>query len=58
MRRKNVAVKVEVTKQCEAAGCGASFTAKRNWQRFCSVACRWKEWSRWHPRVGTDRREE
>ena len=31
--------------------CGAEFTARRRWQRFCSRRCRWTAWEAAHPRT-------
>ena len=30
--------------------CGAKFTPKREWQRFCSSACRFADWNEKNPR--------
>jgi len=30
--------------------CGAKFTPKRPWQRFCSPACRFAHWNERNPR--------
>lgn len=40
---------MNTTARCE--GCGEEYRRRRRWQRFCSGACRWRGWSREHPRT-------
>jgi hypothetical protein len=35
--------------------CGALFTPTRDWQRYCSAACRFQRWEADHPRRTVDR---
>ena len=35
-------------KECEF--CGKTYKKKRDWQRFCTQICQWRNWDKLHPR--------
>lgn len=39
---------LETSRRC--VHCGATFSAKRGWSRYCNSRCRWNAWAARHPR--------